>query len=207
MIALLAAVYVGSVVHPVAVAVAGAVLGGVLEQVALGLGGPVVADAPVVRIGPIPGGYVRFEGATEPDGAYNQLAPWRRALVPLAGPAAVLTLAAVFLGPAGAVREASEAPAELLLVSNKLVAVHAIEAASQLLRGSALVGFGTVLAKVAAFNLLPVPGLAAWDAAFAFAPAAPWVPRVRVAGTVVTTLGALFIAACWVDAMVGWWSA
>lgn len=207
MIALLAAVYVGSVLHPVAVAVAGAVLGAVLEQVSLGLGGRVVADAPVVRIGPIPGGYVLFEGATEPDGAYNQLAPWRRALVPLAGPAAVLALAAVFLGPGGALREASEAPGELLLVANKLAAVDAIEAASQLLRGPAPVAFGTVFAKMSAFNLLPLPGLAGWDAVFAFAPAAPWGSRVRVVGLVASMLGTLFIAACWVNAFVGWWTA
>lgn len=207
MIALLVAVCAGSVLHPVAVAVAGAVLGAVLEQVSLGLGGRVVADAPVVRIGPIPGGYVLFEGATEADGADNQLAPWRRALIPLAGPAAVLALAAVFLDPGGALREASAAPGELLLVSNKLVAVHAIEAASLVLRGLPAVAIATVLAKMAAFNLLPLPGLAGWDSLFAWAPAAGWVTRVRVVATVVSTLGTLFIAACWVDALVGWWRA
>ncbi|MFN7145461.1 MAG: hypothetical protein ACK4YP_16930, partial [Myxococcota bacterium] len=106
-----------TVVHVAAVAAVGRALGARVEELQLLSGGGVTlrGAGPRVRVGWLPiGGYVRFLGAGEPavSQGYEALSGWRRALVPLAGPAAVLVAAMVLLGPAEALASAGRLPAQ-----------------------------------------------------------------------------------------------
>lgn len=211
MVVLLVALSVASTLHPLAVALAGAALGATVVELSVGLWGPALAQQPTLRVGLIPGGYVLFAGAGEADGAYNKLAPWRRAVIPLAGPVGIWALAATLLGIDEAIIAAARAPGQLFLVENRLIAVHALNAAAAYLQEPPTQVFGTILAKVAAFNLLPLPGLPAGDALGVLleprgAQPGPVLNTARVSLRLVAGLGVLFLGACWVDAVLAWWS-
>ncbi len=212
MLVLLLAASLATILHLGTVAVVGAMLGATVEEVAIGVGGVPIWRRPLVRLGVPPSGYVRFLGAVEPDGAYNQLSRWRRTLIPLSGPVAVLALSAGLIGFAPALNAAGGAPAELGLPATQLQAVHAIQAAWVGLNGPLANAIGQVCARVAAFNLLPVPGLAGGDALFvALTPrnrASPlWrvVDLIQLTCRVLSLLVFLFLVVLWLVPLWAWW--
>lgn len=203
MFVLLVTLAVAASVHPLAVAVLGRALGARVQELSLGLAGPVLVEEPRIRVGVFPGGYVLFEGAGEPDGAWSRLPSWRRSLIPLAGPAALFGLSSLLIGLEPALDAALRLPPQLLLVENRLLAVHAIEAGVTFLGEPPTTVFGTVAAKLAALNALPLPGLAGGDAIGAWLGLfSPLQGTARLLSAVL----ALFLLLCWADALVAWWS-
>ncbi|MDP2307480.1 MAG: hypothetical protein Q8P18_15745 [Pseudomonadota bacterium] len=192
-------------VHLSVVAAVGRALGAQVEAVRFGsLGRLRLRDtAPDVSLGLLPGGFVQFVGAGDPtaDG-YEQLPRWRRAFIPVTGPLVVLGLAAAVLGPDGALGSALRAPAQLFSILDPFGAAPVVldAANAALLQPPAWI-IGTLLAKVAAFNLLPFPTLATGQALLALVPL-PERLRVLVNGLAAVAVAALFFG--WVLACGAW---
>ncbi len=113
--ALAIGLYTATAVH--VLAVGGRLLGGEVEEVAIGTdrAWAIRVDEPRITLGFVPGGWVRFRGAGDARApGYEQLAAWRRALAPLFGPAAVLVVSSMMLGPAATLSAATSAPGQLL---------------------------------------------------------------------------------------------
>lgn len=199
------AAYLALIVHLSVVAAVGHVLGAQVDEVRLGNVGRVrLREAsPAVSLGVVPGGYVRFTGAGDPTlPGYERLPAWRRALIPVTGPLAVLALSAVALGPDAAFASAQRAPAQLFAILDPAGAAPAVlEAAARSLAQPPAHIVGTVLAKLAVFNLLPFPALATGQALLALLPL-PERARIGVhaLGLVVTL--ALFVG--WVGVGLRW---
>jgi hypothetical protein len=197
--------YTATAVHVLAVAVGGRLLGGEVEEVAIGTdrAWAIRVDEPRITLGFVPGGWVRFRGAGDARApGYEQLAAWRRALAPLFGPAAVLVVSSMMLGPAATLSAATSAPGQLLAALHPWTAAPPVlDAAWALLDAPGRVVVGTVCAKIAAFNLLPLPTLAGGQAILAALPLpAPLKDGLGMVGAVATAW--LFVA--WGVAVWGW---
>jgi membrane-associated protease RseP (regulator of RpoE activity) len=190
-------------VHLLVAAAAGTMAGARVEEIAVFLGGsfPIRAANPRVRLGWFPGGWVRF--AAPPDAPeadpLERLPRGVGCAVALAGPAAVLALSACLLGPVEAALTAA-AVFEQILHGLDPQRVAAPLRAWEGLGASPVALAGVVLAKVAGFNLLPLPTLAGGHALLSLV-RPPFATRVAL--TVVGTLGLLVLGAGW--AVGAWW--
>ncbi|MES2638358.1 MAG: site-2 protease family protein [Myxococcota bacterium] len=184
-------------VHLLASAAAGRLAGARVDEIAVFLGAslPIRAANPRVRLGWLPGGWVRF--AAPPDAPeadpLDQLPRGAGFAVALAGPAAVLGLSACLLGPAEALLTAGAVFEQIAYGLDPQRVAGALRAWEGL-RESPVTLAGVVLAKVAGFNLLPLPTLAGGHALLALL--RPPVP-VRVALTVLGMTALLVLGAGW----------
>jgi len=170
---LLAAVSAAIALHTVACAFAGAGAGARVLELRLGVGPLITLHSdPLVRVGIVPlGGWVQFDGAVAspdgealPDGAFLALRPETQALVHLAGPVAVLTLASALLGPTAALACAWHAPAALVDALHP-TAMRALLDSLPAMDSNTLLG--RTIAAIGAFNLIPLPTLAGGQALLA----------------------------------------
>lgn len=203
----LLAASMATVVHVAAVAVVGRALGARVDEVQVLTGGGLTlrAAAPRIRVGWLPvGGFVRFVGAGEPavaDG-YEALPGWRRALVPLAGPVAVLFVASALLGPGEALASSGRLPGQYLAGVRPFGAAQEVLAGWAALAGAPVsVVAGHVFAKLGALNLLPVGALAGGQALLALVPLPERASTVYQGGSLLVVVG---LGVGWVVAVVGW---
>lgn len=155
-----------SIVHVTAMALAAHAVGARVEEVQIFLGPAMVVrkERPTIRLGALPlGMWMRCLGQLETDpqtepGSYHALAPWRRVVVLVAGNLLLLAVAALVAGPADALASFVRAPVQLasLLVDP----THAVETLRDFVaQPIAMALVGTLAAKMAAWNLLPLHGL------------------------------------------------
>lgn len=209
-------------VHVAAMALASIAVGAKVKRVQLFYGPSLTlrAASPEVRLGLFPfGGYVLHDGAPDPrapgppyrapaEGAPSAQPPELRPLVEkigvarfvallLSGNAALLALALALGGPAMLV-SAARLPAQLAwLVLDHARAVDALRAFARHPRDATLVA--VTAAKLAAFNLLPLPGLNGGQLAGLLVPAR-LRERTRGPAALAATLCTLVLAACLLDA-------
>lgn len=180
------ALLLGVVVHLGATALAGRALGVAVVAAQLGMGPHLrLWRRPALRIGLLPlGGWVELAGmapvaAGEAPWGFGALSPGRQALVHLAGPVAVFGLSCVVLGLSSAAVAALGLPAQLGAALSP-AGLTGLLAGARALAPAALVGH--TLAKLAAANLLPLPGLAGGAALGALLRPAPRLATVLAVG-------------------------
>lgn len=182
------------VVHVSTMAACARLLGIAVERVVVGMG-PTIVDLGRVRIAPLPlGGHVRLalstDGPKRPpaDRTFDTQPRWKRVLLPLAGPGALLALGMALLGPdAGA---GAFARGAMQFVGGALAPFGAaqvqLHAARAWLDAHALPAIlGMAACKMAVSQLLPFIGSNGVQAVAALLPAglvrAPLTTRLRPA--------------------------
>ncbi len=208
-------VFVGVALHLVAMAVAGALLGGAPRELSVGYG-PVVGRLRVrgvsVRLRIVPlGGYVAFwrrdDDPPPPPGTrlFDELPGYRRAAAQLAGPA-VLLVAGFALAGEGAFRAAWGGAKGFVLGALAPTGAGADLLAEVLGAGRIqplLPLFGLAFGVIAGFNLLPLPTLNGGAALLeVLVSRGKSAERFRVVVAVVGTLVALAALVSWIVAAV-----
>lgn len=208
----LLAVWLAASLPMVLTAILGQSFGAVLIEISWGVGPRIVGFRKTVfRLFPL-GASIRFRhSATGPAdeyghvaGAMDQLAPWRRVLLALCGPAVCLQLAIILIGPAAIT---SFAAGFYQIVAGALQPFSTAQdyLASWRLAAQSLPFLSLLaltMAKTTAFNLLPFGGsstLAALDA-LADAASVPLALREQVQRWLMLPL--LLLAASWTCAIV-----
>lgn len=193
-------------------AILGQSFGAVLIETSWGMGPRIFAYRKTVfRLFPI-GAFVRFRhSATGPAdeygkviGAMDQLAPWRRVLLALCGPAVCLQLAIILIGPAAITSVASGFHQIVVGALQPFSAAQDYLAKWRLAAQSLpfLSLLALTMAKTTAFNLLPFGGsstVAALDA-LADAASVPSAAREQVQRWLMLPL--LLLAVSWTCAIV-----
>ncbi|TAL13680.1 MAG: hypothetical protein EPO01_20780 [Aquabacterium sp.] len=164
--ALIAAVLAGVTVHLLSIAVSGSLLGARFSVLSIGFG-PALLDLGRLRIALLPlGGYVGFddlqqpgEQGAKPPSTLDRLPLAQRLAVALSGCAVLVLLACACLGLEG-LRAFAAGPGQILWGAltplgdgPRLLA----QADSELRTASPVQVLGLVAAKLAAFNILPLP--------------------------------------------------
>lgn len=158
-----------TIIHLLGIGLIGAVSGGRIERIGLFFGPPLLSttiNTVEVKIGGIPtGGYVAFEGmdldVPREHSRYRQLPLFSRLLVSVGGPLALVAVSCLLLGGDRGWSSFTSGFPQIILGSiaplttgQKLLSQY-----FALLRGANFFVLGLMMAKMAAFNLLPVPTL------------------------------------------------
>lgn len=189
MFVLVVVLALSQVLYALATGLAAQLMGVPVQVVQIGLGPAVTVRraAPEVRIGLVPGASVSFD-AVVGQTILAALPAWLQVLLHLSGPAALLFGAALAGGYAGAWRAVSAVPGELALLLSPLGAAQdALDTLAGLdLSPSAWIC--AVFARVAAFNLIPLPTLAGGRALLAMLGASERVTMAALKASIIVTL-------------------
>jgi membrane-associated protease RseP (regulator of RpoE activity) len=159
-----------NILFSLAQAIAGIFLGATLEEINLFFGKELVRFAyrgVVIKIGCVPSGCsVKFAGEKRPN-AFGDLHPFRRMAILAAGPASLLALAVLCLGPADADAKVGRGCVQFVLPIVPRATAWAggtpkelVERLLTLLHDQpSRVVLGIVASKLVAINLLPIPPL------------------------------------------------